>query len=164
MPKSRLSTGARIFIVKSLACFDAPSLVIAAVRSEFGEEATPQMLTYYDPTKAAGRRALARRWRLLFEESRKAFLEDLSTIGASHRSARLRKLDRHIALHDEAGNSLIMARLLKQAADEMGEIETNRRKPTRRVEGHDISHRERAKAILLKLARARRERTDPGGD
>jgi hypothetical protein len=162
MPKSRLSTGARIFIVKSLACFDAPSLVIAAVKSEFGESVTPQMLTYYDPTKAAGRRALARRWRLLFEQTRKDFLDELNTIGVSHRAARLRKLDRHVMLHDEAGNSIVMARLLKQAAEEMGDIETNRHRPTRRVEGRDISHRERAKAILLKLARAKGARTEPG--
>jgi hypothetical protein len=160
MPKSRLSTAARIFIVRSLACFDSPANIIAAVKSEFGESVGPQTLAHYDPTKAAGCR-LGRRWRLLFEETRKDFIDELNTIGVTHRAARLRKIDRHVTLHDEAGNSLVMARLLKQAADEMGDIETNRHRPTRRI-GRNISHRERAKAILLKLARAKSERTEPG--
>src|SRR5690606_32913826 len=45
------------------------------------------------PNKRAGR-DLAKRWRAIFEETRKAFLEDTSKIGISHRAVRLRALQR----------------------------------------------------------------------
>ncbi|WP_150823948.1 DUF2280 domain-containing protein [Sinorhizobium arboris] len=42
MAKGKLSEEVKTLIVQSLACFDAPSIVVEAVRKEFGETITRQ--------------------------------------------------------------------------------------------------------------------------
>jgi hypothetical protein len=72
----------KLFIVRALACFDTPSQVAAAVREEFGIEVDRRRVQEYDPTKV-GSRGLGKRWVAIFHETRKAFLEDVSTIPIS---------------------------------------------------------------------------------
>ena len=67
----------------------------------------------YDPNKRAGR-ALSQKWRELCDATREAFLDDTSTIGISHQSVRLRKLEAQIRLNEDRGNSAMVAQLLKQ--------------------------------------------------
>lgn len=74
------------FVVTSVACFDEPSLVAAAVREEFDIHITRQAIEAYDPTKFAGR-DLAERWAQLFWTTREAFLADTARVGISHRAA-----------------------------------------------------------------------------
>ncbi len=136
MPKSKLRDEVKTFIVQSLACFDTPGVVADAVKREFGETITRQSVECYDPNKRAGSR-LSERWRILFEETRKAFLEDTSKIGISHRSVRLRALDRMAARAEERGNMVLAAQLHKQAAEEMGNAYTNRRELTGK-DGKDL--------------------------
>ncbi len=155
MKNRRLNDRVRTFIVRSLVCFETPAAVLEAVKREFGEQITPQAIQHYDPNRSQGA-LLARKWRQLFEETRKAFLEDCGTIGISHRAVRLKKLDRQVALYEEAGNGAMVAQLLKQAAEEMGKVYTNRRELTGRggrpVEVQDVSNRELAKAVAEILA------------
>lgn len=73
MADGKLSEEVKTFIVQALACFDSPSVVVKAVKDEFGATITRQSVEGYDPNKRAGR-DLARKWRLLFEETRKTFL------------------------------------------------------------------------------------------
>ena len=135
-PKAKLDDRARTFVVQSLACFDAPTSVSAAVRKEFGFEITPQSVEAYDPTKRAGWN-LAPKWRALFAETRKVFLEDTATIGISHRAVRLRALNRMADRAEGAGNMFLAAQLHKQAAEEMGNAFTNRRELTGK-DGKDL--------------------------
>src|ERR1700743_3505457 len=114
------------FVVQALACFDAASVVAAAVKSEFGFELARQAVEAYDPTKRAGRR-LSDKWRAMFEETRKTFLEDQATIGISHRPVRLRALDRMAARAEGMGNLALARELHEQAAKETGGAFTNRR-------------------------------------
>lgn len=136
MAKGKLSEPVKTFIVQALACFDTPSTVVAAVKAEFGETITRQAVEGYDPNKRAGA-ALSLKWRELFEATRKAFLEDTSAIGISHRSVRLRKLEAQIRLNEDRGNSAMVAQLLKQAAEEVGGVYTNRRELTGK-DGKDL--------------------------
>jgi hypothetical protein len=155
MKDSRLSEQVRTFIVKSIACFDTPSVIVAAVRSEFGDEITHQAVNHYDPTKAAGAR-MDKKWRQLFEETRKAFLEEFGTIGVSHRAVRMRKLQAEVELLEQRGHPMAVAHLLKQAAEEMGAVYTNRRELMGNsggpIEVKDVSDRELAKAVAEILA------------
>lgn len=129
MAKGKLPIEVQTFVVQSLAMFDSPSVVVAAVKKEFGAEITRQAAEGYDPTKKAGAN-LAAKWRALFEETRKTFLEDTAGIAISHRAVRLRALQRMAEKAESQGNMVLAASLMKQAAEEMGNAYTNRRELT----------------------------------
>ena len=136
MAKGTLKDEVKTFIVQSLACFDTPSVVVDAVRKEFGATITRQSVEGYDPTKKAGSN-LAEKWRLLFVETRKTFLEDTASIAISHRAVRLRALQRMADKAENSGNMVLASSLLKQAAEEVGGSYTNRRELTGK-DGKDL--------------------------
>jgi hypothetical protein len=136
MAKAKLSDEVKTYIVQALACFDSPSIVAAAVKKEFGAEASRQLVESHDPNKKAAS-GLAPKWRALFEETRKAFLEDTASIGISHRAVRLRALQRMVDKAETQGNMVLASNLLKQAAEEVGGSYTNRRELTGK-DGKDL--------------------------
>ncbi|MGY0790944.1 DUF2280 domain-containing protein [Azospirillum argentinense] len=115
----------KAFIVQAVACFDPPSTVVESVKTEFGVVVSRQQVEAHDPTKVSGR-GLAERWKELFEETRKAFLEDTSAIGISHKAVRLRALNRMAAKAEGMGNMALAAQLMEQAAKECGDAFTNK--------------------------------------
>lgn len=120
-----LKDDVKTFIVQQLACFDTPSVVAEAVKAEFGLTVTRQQVEAYNPTKRSAER-LGDKWRVIFEETRKAFLEDTSAIGISHKAVRLRALNRMAAKAETSGNIALAAQLMEQAAKECGDAFTNR--------------------------------------
>lgn len=129
MAKAKLSDDVKMFIVQALACFDSPSTVAAAVNKLHRVTVSRQLVENYDPEKMAGR-AVSERWRILFEATRKAFLEDTSKIAIAHRAVRLRTLQRLAEKAETQGNIVFTASLLEQAAKECGDMFTNRREFT----------------------------------
>lgn len=136
MAQAKLNDEVKTFIVQALACFDGPSVVVKAVKEEFGAVITRQSVEGYDPNKRAGR-DLAKKWRLLFEQTRETFLEDTSKIGISHRAVRLRALQRMADKAEGQGNMILASSLLEQAAKEVGNGFTNRRELTGK-DGKDL--------------------------
>jgi hypothetical protein len=136
MAKGKLSEEVKTYIVQAIACFDTPSTVVAAVKAEFGETITRQAVEGWDPGKKAGAN-VAPKWRALFEETRKAFLEDTSRIAISHRAVRLRALQRMADRAEMIGNMALAAQLHEQAAKEVGNAFTNRRELTGK-DGKDL--------------------------
>jgi hypothetical protein len=123
---AKLGTEVRAFIVRSVASFEEPSAVAAAVADEFGIAITRQAVEAYDPTKFAGR-DLGDKWRDLFWATRTAFVDDLAQIGVSHRAVRLRALQR-LASRAEIEGDLDMARkALDTAHREMSDVYAARR-------------------------------------
>jgi hypothetical protein len=108
-------------IVKRLACFESPPEVAEWAVEAFGKDVTVGQIHHYDPTRCDD---TAQKWTQLFQDTREAFLSDLETIPLSHRAVRLRELQR---LYDRLkdGDETEAARLLKQAAKEMGDKFTN---------------------------------------
>lgn len=129
MAQGKLSDEAKTYVVQALACFETPSEVAEAVNREFGVEITKQSVEKYDPTKVAGAN-VAKRWRQLFEATRKAFLEDTATIAISHRAVRLKALQRMAEKAERMKNYPLAAQLYEQAAKEVGDAYTNRRQLT----------------------------------
>lgn len=129
MAKETLPPEVQTYIVQALACFDTPSVVAEAVKREYGLTVSRQKVEAYDPNKRAAR-SLAQRWVTLFEETRKAFLEDTSKIAISHRAVRLRALQRMAEKAETMGNIALAAQLFEQAAKEAGDSYTNRRELT----------------------------------
>lgn len=136
MAKGKLTDEVKTFIVQSLACFDSPSVVVAAVKVEHGEVITRQAVEGYDPNKKAGS-SLADKWRQLFAETRKTFLENTASIAISHRAVRLRALQRMAEKAETQGNMVLAATLMEQAAKEVGNAYTNRRELTGK-DGKDL--------------------------
>ena len=122
----KLTPEAQTFVVQALACFDAPTAVAGAVNREFGLKITPQGVEKYDPTKRAGRQ-LAAKWRALFEETRKVFLEDTARIGVANKAVRLRAIGRIADQAETRGNVALALQALEQAAKEVGNAYSNRR-------------------------------------
>lgn len=119
-----LSEAQKVFVVQRLACYDTPQQVADAFKEQFGEEINRTKVFNYDPTRAGYRQA--KKFRVIFEATRKAFLEDLTSIGIAQKSVRLRRLD---ALYDKAvsmKNLALAQQLMEQAAKEMGEAYTNK--------------------------------------
>ena len=136
MAKAKLSDEVKTYIVQALACFDSPSVVAAAVKKEFGVDVSRQLVESHDPNKKAAS-GLAPKWKVLFEETRKTFLEDTATIAISHRAVRLRALQRMADKAETQGNMVLASSLLKQAAEEVGGAYTNRRELTGK-DGKDL--------------------------
>ncbi|MGO4641696.1 DUF2280 domain-containing protein [Mesorhizobium sp. 2RAF45] len=129
MTKAKLSDEVKTYIVQALACFDSPSVVAKAVKAEFAQEVSRQLVESHDPNKKAAS-GLAPKWRSLFEETRKTFLEDTAAIAISHRAVRLRALQRMADKAETMGNMSLAAQLHRQAAEEVGNAYTNRRELT----------------------------------
>lgn len=124
-----LNDDVKRFIVQALACYDTPSQVTEAVKEEFGLTIERQQVALYDPTKKVGN-GLSQKWRDLFEETRKKFLDDASSIPIANQTFRLRALNRMYAKAERQGNVVVAAQIIEQAAKEIGGSFTNRRELT----------------------------------
>jgi hypothetical protein len=124
-----LTDDVKAFVVQALACFDTPTQVANAVNEEFGLEITRMQVSTYDPTKFMGRN-LSKKWREIFEATRKAFLEDQASIPIANQNFRLRALNNLYQNAATRGNAALAAQLLEQAAKESGGSFTNRREMT----------------------------------
>jgi hypothetical protein len=136
MANPKYSDEVKTRVVQSLACFDSPSVVVKAIKADFGVDISAQAVEAYDPNKVAGKK-LSPKFRALFEETRKTFLEDTASIAISHRAVRLRALQRMSEKAETQGNMVLAASLMKQAAEEVGNAYTNRRELTGK-DGKDL--------------------------
>jgi len=119
---ARLNDTERKEIVRRLACFESPTAVKEWASEDLGKDLSLEQIAHYDPTR---RDTAGEKWETLFKRTREEFLSDLDTIPLSHRAVRLQELQRlYDRLKDE--DETEAARLLKQAAKEVGEKFTNR--------------------------------------
>lgn len=126
---AKLTEAMQRFIVQALACYDTPTQVAESVKEEFDLSVTRQQVASYDPTKVTSK-ALAKKWRDLFESTRERFRREISEIPIADQAYRLRQL--HRMVHDavKRKNIALAASLLEQAAKETGGAFTNRRELT----------------------------------
>lgn len=126
---AKLTEPIKIVIVQALACFDTPTEVAKAVKEEFGLVITRQQVAGYDPTKATCK-GMAKKLRAIFESTRAAFLEDITTIPIAQQAVRLRALQKELERAKSSGNSAMVLDVLERAAKEVGGAFTNRRELT----------------------------------
>ena len=147
-------------IVMMLACFRSPATIIGNFRREYGLELSHKQVGAYDPGKSYYEGG--ERWRAMFEQRRKVYLEDISAIPIAHQGYRLNLLDDmvHRALADD--RLALAAHLLKQAAEEVGGGRTNERAvPSNdygRPKAADMTPEERRAAITEIIRKAMEER------
>ncbi|MFN3073176.1 DUF2280 domain-containing protein [Acinetobacter sp. TY2] len=117
----------KIFIVQSLACRDTPQEVAELVLQEFKIKVDRMQCSSYDPTKVAGRN-LSKKFKDLFEETRKKFDEGLIDIPVTQKFYRMRQYQKH--LEKNAKNTVMSLNIMKQAAQDLGGQFTNRQEIT----------------------------------
>lgn len=125
--KQSLSDEVKTFIVMQLAAYDPPSVVAESVKQEFGITVSRQLVSGYDPATKAGSR-LGERWKVLFERARKDFRENTEDIPLANKAVRVRTLNRLALNAVDKKNAVLAASLMKQIAEEMGDVFTNRQK------------------------------------
>src|SRR5690606_23073396 len=92
---ARLNDAQKRYIVQALACYDTPAQVAEAVKEEFGLDVHRAQVAQYDPTKVSGQ-DLAKKWRDLFEETRKRFRAEVAEIPIADQAYRMRQLHRMV--------------------------------------------------------------------
>lgn len=120
-----LQNDVKAFIVQALACFDTPSQVAESVKTEFGVVVSRQQVETHDPTKIAGK-GLAKRWVVMFNDTRKRFREETADIPIANRAFRLRALGRIVEKAENMRNLSLALQVLEQAAKEAGDMYVNR--------------------------------------
>jgi hypothetical protein len=127
-PRAKLDDSHRTYIVQRFAVFRTPSEVQADFAAEFPDapSITRQGVEAYNPESRNGRK-LAKKWKAVFDTTRKAFLDDTASIGIANRNVRLRILDDLVTEARTRKNPKLVAELLEQAAKEVGDAYSNRR-------------------------------------
>lgn len=152
---AELPEAAKLEIVRAFARFCSPAEVVVMVRDEFGLETTVQQVrTYYPehPKFEAGEK-----WRPIFDAVRTAYLESISAIPIASQAFRLNSLQKAYDKAWKAGNIVLAASLLEQAAKEVGGVLTNQRnvqidKP--RSPYADMTSEERHRVVVEIIRRA----------
>lgn len=127
---AKLGKDHKVLIVQRLATFVTPTEIQTELRETYKLEVSLRQIVYYDP--AAKNSEIAPGWRTLFEETRALFTKDTSDIAISHRSFRLRELDRMFRKVATAPkeNIPLGKELLIEAERFTGDAYTNRRQLT----------------------------------
>lgn len=122
-----LTEDAKRHIVQALACFDTPTEVAESVKEEFGIDVPRNQVAQYDPTKVSGR-SLSKKWRVMFEDTRKRFRDEVAEIPIASRAFRLRRLEKNLNKADRSRNVILSNQTLEQAAKEVGDVFVNKGK------------------------------------
>lgn len=131
-----LNTKVKAYIVRGLATYMTPSEVVDAVKQEFGGLIiTRQQVAKYDPDKASGVN-LSDKWQQLFVKHRKDFNDEINSIPIANKAYRLKMLDNMVLEALESKNRPLVAKLLEQAAKEVGEVFTNKHKVNHALQGN----------------------------
>jgi hypothetical protein len=119
----------KTFVVQQLAMFRTPSQVCELVKEQFEVEISRQLVHSYHPER---RKDLAERWRILFAETRRQFLETVSAIPIANQAYRVQQLQDSLdrQLRQPRTNEAMVQNILEQAAKEVGGMFTNQRQIT----------------------------------
>lgn len=117
----------KAYIVQSVACYDAPSVVAESVLKDYGVKITRQQVEQHDPTKVSSK-GLAKKWVDMFNATRARFQNEIADIPIANKAYRLRVLDRMATRAEGMKNLAMTAQLMEQAAKEVGDAYTNRQK------------------------------------
>lgn len=112
-------------IVLALATFRAPSEVAAMMREDWQLDLDLVQIIRYDPTKPAY--AAGDKWRPIFDEARKLYIEEVSTVPIANQGYRLQTLQRALEAAAKQKNWKLVAELTEQASKEVGGVFTNAR-------------------------------------
>lgn len=115
------------FIVRGLAHFKTPTEIKEEFEDAFSVEVSLPQIAYYNPNGAQGSEQLAQKWKDLFTESRKAYIEGINEVPIAHDRYRLEELQNALEKYKRMKNFKGVAEVLEQAAKEVGGAFTNKK-------------------------------------
>lgn len=135
---ARMRKELKIYVVRALAVFNTPTEVIDLIKANYPEDyeqlcinkngLKPQNIECYDPTKRAGS-DLSLELKAEFEITREQFLAEIKNIPIANVAYRLQRYQRSLeAVNPRAVDHI--AKLLRQAAEDVGGVYTNRKEIT----------------------------------
>src|SRR5688572_24406587 len=106
--------------------FEKPTVVQTMVRENFGHHLALPSIFYYDISNPE----IPKKWRDLFEETRRQFIENTADIPIANKAFRLKELDRlyHRGRAGKLENPVDQRATLEQAAKEAGDQFTNKQR------------------------------------
>lgn len=130
---ARLTTPIKIYIVQGLATYRKPTEIAESVKEQFGVAIHRAQVAQYDP-EGFGAGELAKKWKDLHAATRAEFLAATAKIGIAHRTYRLRELDENYRSLKRMKNLPAANAVLKQAAEEVGDVYTNKQRIDAKVQ------------------------------
>ena len=121
---SRLTQDAKRLIVTRLAVFTAHSDIRQELAAQ-GVGVSLSQIAYYDPSSRGT--DVAAEWRTLFERTRAALISETAKAPAAHRAVRVHRLERMAEKAEARSNYKLSAQLLRQIAEEQGNMYVNAR-------------------------------------
>lgn len=123
---ARLTEQQKTFIVQQLACWRTPTEVAQAVAEEWpGTEIDRRQVHKYSPETPNCQ--AAKKYRELFHETRKQFVEAAAKLGIAQPAFRLQKLTDILRQAESMKNYGMVLQVLEQAAKECGGSYTSKR-------------------------------------
>lgn len=122
-----LPAGAKVLIVRSLACYESPTAIVELVKQEFNIVVTRQQISAYNPENTMAKN-LGQKWVDLFNQTRERFRVAVTDIPIANKAYRLRVLDRMATRTEGMKNFALTAQLIEQAAKECGDAYSNKLK------------------------------------
>jgi len=107
-------------IVTALASFCGYAETARHIRACFGITVDRFQVRTYDPTNWAY--SAGEKWRAIFDQARKAFLQQVADIPIAHGAYRLKQLQSLLDEATQAGNIRLAMKILERAAIEAGSI------------------------------------------
>jgi len=123
---AQLTSDVQCFIVAEFARNKSGAQIVKSVKSEFGLALDRQQVWHYCPDNPQ----LAQKWKDLHAQLYEKLVNDVHSCVGAHQSFRVRELIDLYWKAKEMGNISLGAELLKQMAQELGEVFTNKRTVT----------------------------------
>lgn len=114
----RLPEAVKRRIVEHLACYQSHAEVAALILEEFGLALTPRHIRVYDPQSFQF--AASHQWLEYHQTAREQFRSEIGRIAIYHKAVRLQRLEDLFIRASEQGDGRQAAKLLEQAAKEVG--------------------------------------------
>lgn len=124
---AELTSEQQLFLIRELASFTGPSVAAALFKDEYGLKITRQAVQHYNAPRSP---KLDAELAAAFWKIREDVLSGATKIGIANKTARLRRLERLADQAEEQGALSLCADITKQAAQEVGEVFTNKRQVT----------------------------------
>lgn len=115
----KLTDEQKAYVVRRLAEYDKPVAIAQGLKEIFGVTISHQAIEHYDPGRPAGH-DLALKWRDVFLEARRAFLERTADIGPARKDVRMRLRERLMMEEWEAGRCKTANEILDSIAKDAG--------------------------------------------
>jgi hypothetical protein len=122
----RLTEVQKDYAVTCFAKFMRPTQVCDALLDRFGVSIERNAVQMYDPTTSKGQ-TLGKKRKVMFEEVRKRFLDELDAIPIANKAMRLQQLQAHYdkVLNGATPNIRMALEILEKAAKEAGNVHSN---------------------------------------